>query len=227
MNLPRISQSTSGAIKNHSGVKTCRVAETRAQHSPQRKEQNQITVLSEFSKYCCTSEPFKVTQEEKRLNLRWWVTFAYHSNGNSLYSTEVVRSISNPYGVQDSKLKNYKTWWKHSQDAVYWIHFGRAQEKGIAFWQTKIACNHCIQHGTTKLYRTSDLTTRRNDHLPSKSIEKELKQEGVFNVFSEASKRAINELGNIELARTWRNSQNNSVSYMLATFRRDSLLLVW
>ena len=30
MNLSRLSQSTSSAIKNHSGVKTCRVAETRA-----------------------------------------------------------------------------------------------------------------------------------------------------------------------------------------------------
>ena len=39
----------------------------------ERKQQNQIPVLSEFSrKIFCTYEPFKVTQEEKRLNLRWW-----------------------------------------------------------------------------------------------------------------------------------------------------------
>ena len=35
INLSKTSQSTSSAIKNHSGGKTCRVAETRAKHSPQ------------------------------------------------------------------------------------------------------------------------------------------------------------------------------------------------
>ena len=38
INLSKTSQSTSGAIKNHSCVKTCRVAETRAKHSPQYQE---------------------------------------------------------------------------------------------------------------------------------------------------------------------------------------------
>ena len=33
--ISMLSQPRSSAIKNHSGVKTCRVAETRAQHSPQ------------------------------------------------------------------------------------------------------------------------------------------------------------------------------------------------
>ena len=36
MNFSRLSQSTSSAIKNHSGVKTCRVAETRARQLSQR-----------------------------------------------------------------------------------------------------------------------------------------------------------------------------------------------
>ena len=44
---------------------------------------------------------------------------------------------------------HYKTGWKYSQDAVYWIHLGRAQEKGTAFWATQIACNHHRQHGAT------------------------------------------------------------------------------
>ena len=56
--------------------------------------------------------------------------------------------------------------WKHSQDAVYWTHLGRAQEKGMAFWQTKshanIACSivlpDCIervisQHGEMTIYQ--------------------------------------------------------------------------
>ena len=35
INLSKTSQSTSSAIKNHSDVKTCRVAEARAKHCPQ------------------------------------------------------------------------------------------------------------------------------------------------------------------------------------------------
>ena len=32
---------------------------------------------------------------------------------------------------------HYKTKWKGNQDAVYWIHFAKAREKCITFWQTK------------------------------------------------------------------------------------------
>ena len=31
----------------------------------------------------------------------------------------------------------FKTDWMHSQNAVYWIHLGRTQQKGKALWQTK------------------------------------------------------------------------------------------
>ena len=92
------------------------------------------------------------------LDMRW-VTFSYPPIGNSFYSTEDARSIRRSYWVQDSysilqstktKLKNkfhgdmtkprgvhYKTGRKNSQDAVYWIHLGRALEKSITLWQTK------------------------------------------------------------------------------------------
>ena len=41
----------------------------------------------------------------------------------------------------------YKTGWMHSQNAVYWFHLKRAQEKGIAFWKTK---SHAVSwHGAT------------------------------------------------------------------------------
>ena len=43
------------------------------------------------------------------------------------------------------------------------------------------------------------LVGRLQDGYRSKSTIKDLKQEGVSNVFSEASKRAIKEMGNIEL----------------------------
>ena len=52
--------------------------------------------------------------------------------------------LMNPWGTEDEEEYCYdvftkprkvhcKIVWKHSQDAVYWIHFGRAQEKGTAF----------------------------------------------------------------------------------------------
>ena len=41
---------------------------------------------------------------------------------------------------------HYKTGWEHSQDAVCWTHLGRAQEKGIAFWHTKL--HAIIAHST-------------------------------------------------------------------------------
>ena len=30
-----------------------------------------------------------------------------------------------------------KSKWKHTQDAVNWIHMAKAQEKGLTFWQTR------------------------------------------------------------------------------------------
>ena len=46
MHISKLPQSTSCAIKNHSGVKTCRVAETRARQLPQQEE------LREDSRFC-------------------------------------------------------------------------------------------------------------------------------------------------------------------------------
>ena len=54
----------------------------------------------------------------------------------------------NPWGTEDVEKfhddltqrtrVHYETGWNHSQDAVYWIHVGRAQEKSTAFWQPKL-----------------------------------------------------------------------------------------
>ena len=44
-----------------------------------------------------------------------------------------------------------------------------------------------------------NLVDRLQDGYRDKSIIKNLKQEGVSNVFSEESKRKLNEMGNIEL----------------------------
>ena len=46
--LPRL---TSDAIKNHSGVKTCRVTETRAQQLPQVMSQKELATVSRIEAY--------------------------------------------------------------------------------------------------------------------------------------------------------------------------------
>ena len=41
---------------------------------------------------------------------------------------------------------HFKAGWKHSQNAVDWVRLGKAQEKGISFWQTK---SHAIITNST------------------------------------------------------------------------------
>ena len=159
---------------------------------------------------------------------------------------------------------HYKPVWNPCQDAVYWIHLGRAQEKGTAFWQSKSHAifafstfpPDCIERDLTtrrmtiyqrsstprpaprtvlkstwheqqqaaeyrqrrnsfqvdvrvpgvsqdvmgqgRITKIQTLVDRLRDGSRSKAIQKDLKQEG-SNVFSEASKRAIKDMGNIEL----------------------------
>ena len=69
-----------------------------------------------------------------------------------------------------------KTEWKHAQDAVYCIHFGRAQEKGTAFWQTN--SHAIIAYCTTRLYRTSDPTTWMTMYQRSSTQKKNCKSSG-------------------------------------------------
>ena len=176
----------------------------------------------------------------------------------------------------------------------------------------EIASNHRLQHYTTRLYRTSQLTSRRNDHLPaifntttcatycfqkylawaaasgspqwpafeelreiaastiSSKKKNRFRSISAFLGFHKTSSRKYEEgdnhitnfdrqlarwisiqihpkrletrkiqcvqrsintrnqrNGQPRAVRTWRNSQNNSVSHVLATFqRRDSLLRV-
>ena len=62
-----------------------------------------------------------------------------------------------------------KQGWKHSQNAVYWIHLGRAQEKGIAFWQTK---SHAIITNST---------------VPPDCIERVISQRGEMTIYQRSS----------------------------------------
>ena len=61
------------------------------------------------------------------------------------------------------------------------------------------------------------LFDRLQDGNRDESIIKDLKREGVSNVYSEESKRKLKRDGQHRALRTYRNSQNNSVSYMPAT----------
>ena len=42
-----------------------------------------------------------------------------------------------PHDVTKPRQVPYRTRWKVNQDAVYWINLTSAQEKGLAFWQTR------------------------------------------------------------------------------------------
>ena len=48
----------------------------------------------------------------------------------------------NPFGNDPDQEKphqkvHYQIYWKHNQDAVYWIKLSIAQDQGLQFWQTK------------------------------------------------------------------------------------------
>ena len=64
---------------------------------------------------------------------------------------------------------HYKTEWKRAQDAVYWIHLAKAQEKGKNIWANKIACHHCLQESAAWLYREGDVSERWDD-FPSATL---------------------------------------------------------
>ena len=52
-----------------------------------------------------------------------------------------------------------------------------------------------------RMTQMQNLVDRLQDGYRDKSISKDLKQEGVSNVFSEESKRKLKKMGNIELAK--------------------------
>ena len=62
-----------------------------------------------------------------------------------------------------------KPGWKHSQNAVYWIHLWRAQETGIAFWQTK---SHAIITNST---------------VPPECIERVITQRSEMTIYQRSS----------------------------------------
>ena len=63
------------------------------------------------------------------------------------------------------------TGWKYSQNVVYWIHLDRAQEKGIAFWQTK-------SHAFVK-----------NSTVPPDFIERVVSQRGEMTIYQNSSSK--------------------------------------
>ena len=93
----------------------------------ERKQQNQVPVMSEFSrKFNCTSH----SRSLGRRNDWTWddgSRFAHRSIGNIMYSTEVVHSISNPYWVEDSSQDGEKTDIQYS--ALHHTHGGTEGEE--------------------------------------------------------------------------------------------------
>ena len=58
-----------------------------------------------------------------------------HSNTTGSLGRRQEEEVNN----DSSKPRNvhHKSKWKVSEDAVYWIHLARAQEKKLKFWQTR------------------------------------------------------------------------------------------
>ena len=92
-----------------------------------------------------------------------------HQTLGILHSTDGETKLKNfIYGHLTKPRKvQYTASWKHAQDAVYWIHLGKAQRGRHIVLANQIACNHHIQHGATWLCWTCDLTTRWKNDLPA------------------------------------------------------------
>ena len=71
MNISMLSQSTSSAIKNHSGVKTCRVAETRVRQLPHNKEGRSSTMCASLK-----SRRSAPRGGARSISRRWFCRFA-------------------------------------------------------------------------------------------------------------------------------------------------------
>ena len=85
-----------------------------------------------------------------------------------------------------------KTGWKHSRNAVYWIHRVRAQEKGMTFWQTK---SHAITTNST---------------LPTDCLERVISQRGEMTVCQRSSTPRL--APRIVLKNAWHEQQPATVA---------------
>ena len=56
-----------------------------------------------------------------------------------LHSTPCGDEVEEKFegGLSKPRKVHFKTKWKLSQKAVYWIPLARAQEKGLQFWRTR------------------------------------------------------------------------------------------
>ena len=60
------------------------------------------------------------------------------------------------------RKEHYRSKWKHSQDAVYWVNLARAQDKGFQFWQTR--SNAIVEHSSVPsdcIYKVISLNGER------------------------------------------------------------------
>ena len=115
----------------------------------------------------------------------------------------------NPWGTEEGEEEeeycddltmprkfHHKTGWKHSQNAVYWIHLGRAQEKGMACWQT-------MSHA---------LTT--NSTVPPDCIERVISQRGEMTIYQRSSAPTLAPVKKIFFKMLGMGNSSNSSSRM-------------
>ena len=64
-----------------------------------------------------------------------------NNQSSSHLSIRCLRTIQKKNNQETTSRKprkeHYRSKWKHSQDAVYWVNLARAQDKGLQFWQTR------------------------------------------------------------------------------------------
>ena len=68
-----------------------------------------------------------------------------------------------PYDVTKPRKVPYKTKWNVYQDAVYWINLKNAQEKGLAFWQTR--SNAVILHDSVPADGLGKVVSTRTEEI--------------------------------------------------------------
>ena len=95
-----------------------------------------------------------------------------------------------------------KTGWKHSQNTAYWIRHGSAQEKGIAFWETKL---HAIITDNT---------------VPLDCIDRVITQHGEMTVYQRSSTPRLVPRSVVKSA--WNEQQQQDVLRSCEKLQRDT-----
>ena len=66
---------------------------------------------------------------------------SFHQGGRAGVTAWFVGDDTEEFNNVLSKPRkvHFQSKWKVSQDAVYWVNLGKAQEKGLQFWRDKVS----------------------------------------------------------------------------------------